>query len=74
MSKAVIDVRGLACPEPLIAFTDAVKKTGITEIEISFDCAAARDNITRSAASIGWAVSSVSDAPGHTVMKLAKTS
>lgn len=74
MSKTVIDVRGLACPEPLIAFTNAAKKTGVTEIEISFDCAAARDNITRSAASVGWAVASVADASDHTVMALTKTS
>lgn len=74
MSKTVIDVRGLACPEPLIAFTDAAKKAGVTQIEISFDCAAARDNITRSAASMGWAVTSVNDASDHTVMSLEKTS
>lgn len=74
MSKTVIDVRGLACPEPLIAFTDAAKKAGVNEIEISFDCAAARDNITRSAASMGWTVASVADSPDHTVMSLTKAS
>lgn len=72
MSKTIIDVRGLACPEPLIAFTDAVKAPKVTEIEISFDCGAARDNITRAAASLGWRVTSVADAPDHTVMNLAK--
>jgi Predicted redox protein, regulator of disulfide bond formation len=74
MSKTVIDVRGLACPEPLIAFTGAAGKAGVTEIEISFDCGAARDNITRSAASMGWEVSSVNEAPDHTVMHLTKAS
>ena len=72
MSKTVIDVRGLACPEPLIAFTDAVKKTGVSEIEISFDCAAARDNITRAATGMGWEVNLVQYAPDHTVMLLIK--
>ena len=74
MSKTIIDVRGLACPEPLIAFTNAAKQAGVTEIEISFDCGAARDNITRSSASMGWQVASVAEAPDHTVMTLTKAS
>lgn len=74
MSKTVIDVRGLACPEPLIAFTDAAKKPGATEIDISFDCAAAKDNISRAAASMGWDITSVADAPDHTLMSLTKVS
>ena len=73
MSKTVIDVRGLACPEPLIAFTEAAKKPDVTEIAISFDCAAARDNITRAAASMGWTIASATDAPGHTLMNLTRT-
>jgi Predicted redox protein, regulator of disulfide bond formation len=73
MSKIVIDVRGLACPEPLMAFTEAAKKTDVTEIEISFDCTAARDNITRSAAPMGWQVTSINDAIDYTIMKLNKT-
>ena len=74
MSKTTIDVRGLACPEPLIAFTKAAKQAGVTEIEISFDCGAVRDNISRSAASMGWQVASIVEAPAHTVMTLAKVS
>lgn len=74
MSKTSIDVRGLACPEPLIAFTNAAKQAGVTEIEISFDCGAARDNITRSAASMGWQVASVVEDPAHTIMTLTKAS
>ena len=71
MSKTLLDVRGLACPEPLIAFTEAAKKAD--EIEIRFDCGAARDNITRTAASLGWNVASVTEAQDHTVMSLTKT-
>ena len=72
MSKTIIDVRGLACPEPLIAFTEAAKKADVAEIEISFDCGAAKDNITRAAASMGWEAASIMEAPDHTVMNLAK--
>lgn len=72
MSKLQIDVRGLACPEPLIAFTKAVKQADLTAVDISFDCAAARDNITRSATGLGWEVTSVIENPDHTVMSLIK--
>lgn len=74
MSKTVIDVRGLACPEPLIAFTNAVKKADVTQVEIAFDCAAARDNITRTAAGMGWEVSSVTESPEYTTLNLTKAS
>jgi TusA-related sulfurtransferase len=73
MSKISIDVRGLACPEPLIAFTGAAKDPAVTEMEISFDCPAARDNISRAARSLGWAVRAVEESADHTVMQLEKT-
>lgn len=73
MSTATIDVRGLACPEPLIAFTEAAKKAEVSEIEIRFDCAAARDNISRAAASMGWSVTAVTEMAGYTSMSLTKT-
>ena len=70
MSKKIIDVTGLACPEPLLAFTDAIKDSATTSIEISFDCGAARDNLTRAAASSGWDIESVDERPDFTVMVL----
>ncbi|MDR2696129.1 MAG: sulfurtransferase TusA family protein [Deltaproteobacteria bacterium] len=72
MSATLLDVRGLACPEPLIAFTEAAKKTDAAEMEIRFDCGAARDNLARAAASAGWRVASIAEAPDHTVMHLIK--
>lgn len=72
MSKKSVDVRGLACPEPLIAFTDAAKSEGVQSIEISFDCGAARDNISRAAASSGWNVDSVKEENNYTVMELSR--
>ena len=72
MSKTIINVCGLACPEPLIAFTKAAKKADTAEIEIRFDCRAARDNITRSTTLMGWKVTSVTEAQDHTVMHLVK--
>jgi TusA-related sulfurtransferase len=72
MSKTVIDARGLSCPEPLIAFTEAAKKAEIAAIEINFDCGAARDNITRAAASMGWKVASVTEGQDYMTMILEK--
>lgn len=72
MSKTIIDVRGLSCPEPLLAFTDGAGKPGATEVEIRFDCEAARDTISRAAASMGWAVVSARDETDCTVMHLVK--
>lgn len=72
MSKTVIDVRGLACPEPLIAFANAAKNTETTEIDISFDCAAARDNISRAAPAAGWKVDSIEDKKEYTIMLLSR--
>ena len=74
MGKILIDVRGLACPEPLIAFTNTAKKADAAEMEILFDCGAAKDNIARAAGSMGWQVASIDEAPDHTVMHLIKGS
>lgn len=73
MSKKTIDVRGLACPEPLLAFTCAAEDAETKSIAISFDCGAARDNITRAALASGWSVDSVTDAPDYTTMVLSRT-
>ena len=65
-----IDARGLACPEPLMAFLDAAKKADA--VEICCDNHAARENITRAANSIGWQLDSVSGDPGNMLMSLTK--
>ena len=72
MNTVTIDVCGLACPEPLIAFTKAAKDASIGDIEISFDCGAARDNISRAALSSGWTIDSIVEESDHTVMKLSR--
>lgn len=72
MSKKIIDARGLACPEPLLALTKAIKDPSVDQVEISFDCGAACDNITRAAASAAWNVDAVSERDGCTTMTLSK--
>lgn len=72
MSTKNLDVRGLACPEPLMAFMQAAKDAATDTIEITFDCAPARDNITRGANSIGWQVDSVTENADHAVMVLSR--
>ena len=72
MSAKNLDVRGLACPEPLMAFVQAAKDAATDTITITFDCAPARDNITRAANSSGWAVDSITEQADHAVMVLTR--
>lgn len=74
MDSTDIDVRGLACPEPLLAFTKAIADSNVGKVVIRFDCGAAKDNISRAAASSGWLVEDVQEAPDHTVMILTRRS
>ena len=72
MSKKTIDVTGLACPEPLMAFIDAIKNADTDSIEIALDCGAARDNVTRAANSYGWQVDSVTEHGESATMTLSR--
>ena len=65
MSKTTIDVRGMGCPEPLLVFTEVVKKAGATEMETSFDCAAA---------SMRWTVTAVTNVQGYAIMNRTRIS
>lgn len=70
--KTVMDVCGLTCPEPLMAFVASARKPEITEMEISCDCEAARDNISRAATSMGWTIESVDASPERILLALKK--
>ena len=43
--KKVIDVRGLDCPKPVLQTKKALEKGGFTQLEITVDNKAARDNV-----------------------------
>ena len=52
----IVDARGLLCPEPVVRTQRAVKD-GITELTVLVDAEAAKENVTRFAASRGYTVS-----------------
>ena len=52
----LVDARGLLCPEPVVLTQRAVKD-GKNELTVLVDAVAARENVTRFAASRGYSVS-----------------
>lgn len=54
-----IDVRGLACPGPVMRTDKVLNELKKGTVVVIVDNAAARDNVTRLAKSRGWTVSVV---------------
>ncbi len=65
-----VDARGLLCPEPVVKTQRAVKD-GAEELTVLVDAEAARENVTRFAASRGYSVS-VSESAGEYTLSLKK--
>ena len=53
---AIVDARGLLCPEPVVLTQRAIKD-GTTQLTVLVDAVAAKENVTRFAASRGYDVS-----------------
>jgi len=51
-----IDVRGLACPIPVMRARQALQRLGQGKVVVIVDDATARANVTRLAQSMGWTV------------------
>ncbi len=51
-----IDCRGLSCPEPVILSRQALMSASGKEVTVTVSNAVARDNVTRTAKSMGWQV------------------
>ncbi len=60
MSK-VIDARGLSCPEPVIVTRNALKDNTHKELIVLVSSSVAKDNVTRTATSLGWKVTVEND-------------
>jgi TusA-related sulfurtransferase len=54
---AVLDLRGLACPQPVLKVRSALQASGGSTVRALVDSAAARDNVCRAAGTVGWTVS-----------------
>ena len=52
--KTTLDLKGMACPKPVLETQKAFKNTEITEFEVIVDNTSARENLKRLAASKGY--------------------
>ncbi|MFB3925835.1 MAG: sulfurtransferase TusA family protein [Syntrophales bacterium] len=59
MSKT-IDARGLSCPHPVLMTLNGIKSGEADEMIILVDNEASKENVSRAAASKGWAVTEIS--------------
>ena len=59
--SAIVDARGLSCPQPVLMTMDEIKKTSKGEIEILVDTDTSKENVSRAAENKGWAVKDVKD-------------
>jgi len=50
MSKIVVDVRGLSCPQPVLETLNVIKKLPGGEVTVMVDTGTSRENVIRSAA------------------------
>jgi TusA-related sulfurtransferase len=64
--NAVIDARGLSCPQPVILTLNRIKELDKGKIDVLVDTDTARENVSRAATSKGWNVKDVQpDGPGY---------
>lgn len=67
----MIDARGQSCPIPVVMVQNEVNKTHPATLQVKVDARVCVENITRYAASQGYAVS-VDEADGEYTMTLQK--
>lgn len=63
MAQEMIDARGYSCPQPVIMARQAMERVSVDELVVLVDAEAARDNVERAAASLGWRAE-VEELPG----------
>jgi len=52
--SAVLDARGLSCPEPAMRARRAMLEAGSGTLVLLLDSVASRENVCRAAAHLGW--------------------
>ena len=67
---AIVDARGLLCPEPVVLTQRAIKD-GTQSLTVLVDAMAAKENVTRFAASRGYDVS-IAEENGEYKLELKK--
>jgi len=57
-----VDARGLSCPQPAMLTRQAIQKMDKGTVEVLVDSGTARENVSRLAKNVGWAVT-IEDRP-----------
>jgi TusA-related sulfurtransferase len=67
--NAIVDARGLSCPQPVLMTLDEIKKHDMGKIEILVDTDTSKENVSRAADSKGWQVKDVQeDGEGYKIV------
>lgn len=65
---AIVDARGLSCPQPVLLSLEEMKKLAKGRIEILVDTDTSKENVSRAAASQGWEVKDIqSEGEGYRI-------
>lgn len=66
--SAIVDARGLSCPQPVLLTLNEIKKVKKGEIVILVDTDTSKENVSRAASTQGWHVRSVeSEGAGYCI-------
>jgi selenium metabolism protein YedF len=73
MLEEKLDMRGRACPEPVIATREALEKRGVQSLTVLVDNDAASENVARTGQSLGCEVTVEATAAGEFHVSLLRT-
>ena len=59
--SAVVDARGLSCPQPVMMTLNRIEALGKGVIEVLVDTATSMENVARLAKNKGWSVKEIQD-------------
>jgi tRNA 2-thiouridine synthesizing protein A len=57
--SAIVDARGLSCPQPVLLTMNEMKKVNKGEIIVLVDTDTSKENVSRAATSQGWTLKGV---------------
>jgi TusA-related sulfurtransferase len=57
--SAIVDARGLSCPQPVLMTLEEIKKLNKGEIEILVDTDTSKENVSRAAEGQKWQVQDI---------------
>ena len=67
-----VDVRGLSCPQPPMLTRQVIQKMDKGTVEVLVDSGTAKENVSRMAKGMGWAVTIEEQADGSARITLKK--